>query len=97
MDDARAEVSGRVDGVAGRTTERQTDPEHEERNRQRPEGAEGRAAEPILSTMATMPNTSMKVPMISVIRFATVLRIAGPVENTASLSPGSSVSPQWAR
>ena len=35
--------------------------------------------------------------MISVIRFAAVLRIAGPVEKTASFSPESSVSPQWAR
>ena len=44
-----------------------------------------------------MPNTSNAVPMISVIRFAAVLRIAGPVENTASFRPGSSVSAQWAR
>ena len=44
--------------------------------------------------MASTPNTSSAVPMISVIRFATVLRIAGPVEKTASFRPGSSVSPQ---
>jgi hypothetical protein len=31
----------------------------------------------------------MKVPMISVIRFQTVLRMAGPVEKTASFAPGS--------
>ena len=32
--------------------------------------------------------------MISVMRFHIVLRIAGPVEKTASLRPGSSVSPK---
>ena len=36
--------------------------------------------------------------MISVTRLFTVLRIAGPVENTASLAPGSdSGSSKWSR
>ncbi len=52
---------------------------------------------PSLIAIATTPNTSNAVPMISVIRFAAVLRIAGPVEKTASLRPGSSVSPQCTR
>jgi hypothetical protein len=46
---------------------------------------------------ARIPKTSMKVPMISQIRFVTVLRIAGPVENTASFRPGSSVASQCGR
>ncbi len=50
-----------------------------------------------LMAIATTPKTSMNVPMISVIRFATVLRIAGPVQKTASFRPGSSVSLQCAR
>ena len=41
--------------------------------------------------------TSIAVPMISVMRFGTVLRMAGPVENTASLRPASDVSSQCAR
>ena len=44
-----------------------------------------------------MPKTSTNVPMISVMRLATVLRIAGPVENTASFRPGSSVTAQCGR
>ena len=44
-----------------------------------------------------MPNSSTAVPMISVIRFAAVFRIAGPVQNTASFRPVSSVSAQCAR
>ena len=47
--------------------------------------------------MAKTPNTSMNVPMISLIRLATVLRIAGPVLKTASFRPGSSVSAQCGR
>ena len=35
----------------------------------------------------------MNVPTISVIRFAAVLRIAGPVENTASFSQVVGVGP----
>ena len=35
--------------------------------------------------------------MISVMMFATVLRIAGAVQKTASFSPGSSVARQWLR
>ena len=42
-----------------------------------------------------MPNSSMNVPMTSVMKFATVLRIAGAVQNTASFRPGSSVAAQW--
>ena len=48
----------------------------------------------LLAKIASMPNTSTNVPMISVMKFDTVLRIAGPVANTASLSPGSSVARQ---
>ena len=50
-----------------------------------------------LMAIATTPKTSMNVPMISVIRLAAVFRIAGPVQNTASFRPGSSVSLQCAR
>ena len=50
-----------------------------------------------LMAIATTPKTSMKVPMISVTRLAAVLRIAGPVQKTASLRPGSSVSGQWGK
>ncbi len=46
---------------------------------------------------ARMPNSRTAVPMISVIRFAAVLRMAGPVQNTASFRPGSSVSDQCTR
>ena len=52
---------------------------------------------PSLMPIATTPNTSMNVPMISVIRLAAVFRIAGPVQKTASFSPGSSVSGQCGR
>ena len=41
-----------------------------------------------------MPNSRTAVPMISVIRFAAVFRMAGPVQNTASFRPVSSVSDQ---
>src|SRR3954453_17092811 len=51
----------------------------------------------LLAKNARIPNTSTKVPMISVIMFDTGLRIAGPVEKQASFSPGSSVSLQWSR
>ena len=50
-----------------------------------------------LLVIASTPKTSMNVPMISLIRLATVLRIAGPVLKTASLRPGSSVSAQCGR
>ena len=52
---------------------------------------------PSESRVASTPNTSMNVPMISVTRLAPVLRIAGPVQYTASFRPGSSVSPQCTR
>ena len=40
-----------------------------------------RSAAKTCGTIARIPNTNMNVPTISVIRFAAVLRIAGPVEN----------------
>ena len=56
----------------------------------------GASAAKTCGEIARIPKTSTKVPMISVIRFAAVLRIAGPVQKTASFRPGSSVSAQCA-
>src|SRR3954447_17060612 len=61
----------------------------------RPPSPNDGAAIAALAKIASTPNTSRNVPMISVTMFATVLRIAGAVQNTASFSPGSSVSFQW--
>src|SRR6185437_1756737 len=50
-----------------------------------------------LDSAAMMITTSRKVPMISLIRLAAVLRIAGPVEKHASLEPASGVCDQCGR
>ena len=47
--------------------------------------------------MARTPNSSTAVPIISVMKLATGLRTAGPVQNTASFEAGSSVSRQCGR
>src|SRR3954453_9124346 len=50
---------------------------------------------PELAPIASTPNSRTNVPMISVMRFEAVFRMAGAVEYTASLRPGSSVARQW--
>ena len=68
MRDARAEVTGRVDGVAGRATEGGADRDHEDRDGKRAERREAAfALSPPPKPMTT--KTSTKVPMISVTRF----------------------------
>ena len=46
----------------------------------------------IFAKIDPTPTSSTVVPMISLIRFAGVFRIAGPVQNTASFAPWSCVS-----
>ena len=76
--DARPQVTGRVDGVAGRTTEREPDAEDEQADEQRvdaaPYDSRGIASNrPAFAMMPETPKTSTKVPMISVMTFAGVL------------------------
>ncbi len=50
-----------------------------------------------LAITAYTPKTRTNVPMISLITFDAVLRMAGPVLKTASFRPGSSVTAQCGR
>ena len=103
---ARPEVARRIDGVAGRTSERQADAEHENADEERLQpaaehGGQIDVARPrkacALAAIARMPNSSTAVPINSVMRFAPVFRTAGAVQNTASFAAGSSVSAQCGR
>ncbi|MNT60705.1 hypothetical protein D3C72_1983010 [compost metagenome] len=49
------------------------------------------------ATMLRMANTSTKVASTSDSRLPPVLRIAGPVQNTASLVSAQSVWSKWSR
>src|SRR5262244_3580231 len=57
-----------------------------------PRPAAGGVPETLFEKIAPTTKTSTNVPMISLTKFATVFRIAGAVQNTASFEPASDVS-----
>lgn len=82
VDDARAQVTGRVDGVSGGSAERQTDADDQEGD---DEDRGTGLAESLVRPKARIGRTRPIVAMISVTRFATGLRIAGAVEKIPSV------------
>lgn len=83
----RPKVAGRINGVSRSAAERQADRHDQKTNDKRikPIGE-------LVGATAKMANTNTNVPMISLSKLAAAFGTAGPVANTPSLTPGSSVS-----
>ena len=88
MRDARAEVTGRVDRVAGRATERGADADHEQGDGQRAERGEAAVA---LASAAEADDDEDEHERADDLgdEVPAVERIAGPVEKTPSLFAAS--------
>ena len=97
----RAQIAGRVNGVARRPAQRQANRQNQKTDRQRracpirfsSPGIAGSTLSPLIidgDTAINTANTSTNVPMTSLNKLLSGLRIAGPVANVASFASGSS-------
>ena len=88
-----AKIAGGIDGVAGGASERQADAPYETPNQIGTKAARAGAptAEAVFEEIAAPTNTSTKVAIISLKRFAGGLRMAGLVQKQASFESLSGV------